>query len=107
MRDKDKPFVVYRRGVGFTTIVPRGAKGWAQFAVWLALLVPLVVWFAKHVRTPRDGLEFGIAVVLFCTALIGWAVCCIWWMAVRAEVVDVGVMNRDRQRRKRNKQREL
>jgi hypothetical protein len=57
MREQDKPFVLYRRGPWNFTIVPRGASGWAQFGVWMALLVPLVLWFENHEAAHDRGAE--------------------------------------------------
>jgi hypothetical protein len=65
MRDEDKPFVIYRRGSLNFTIVPRGVKGWTQFAVWMVLLVPLLVWFTQYAETHESGLQFAIGMALF------------------------------------------
>lgn len=105
MRDKERPFVMYRRGSGSFTIVPRGAAGWFQFAVWLALLGPLVVWFAEHAETDPDGADFYILVFLFCAGVLGWLIAGLWWMTARAKVVDVVVLKRDREMAERKRQR--
>ena len=83
MRGRDKPFVMYRRGPANFIIVPRGMLGWTQFAVWLALLGALVVWFADQFL-----LNSGI-----------------WWMIARAEIVEVAELMRDRQRARRKRRR--
>ncbi len=106
MRDKDKPFVMYRRGPANFTIVPRGTSGWCQFAVWLALLGALVVWFADHVGVNSDGAEFFYGIVLFGIGVFVWMVAGLWWMIARAEIVEVAELMRDRQRERRKQRRE-
>lgn len=106
MRRKDMPFVVYRRGPGSFTIIPRGLKGWAQFAVWLALLLPLVLWFADH-APPQTAGEFAhYGLVLFVIGLLAWFASGIWWMLARGEVIDVVELQRDRQRARRKVRRQ-
>ena len=106
MRDRVKPFVMYRRGPGNFTIVPRGALGWFQFAVWLALLGALVVWFADHVELNGRGPEFFYGVALFAIGVFVWMVAGLWWMIARAEIVEVAELMRDRQRERRKQRRE-
>lgn len=105
MPSKGKPFVVYRRGVGFIAIVPRGVMGWAQFTAWVALLVAAVWWFVDYSRDANSGQDFGVALFLFFMGLIGWSVCLLWWMFARSETVDIVVLKRDRQRAQRKKER--
>lgn len=106
MRGKDKPFVMYRRGPGYFTIVPRGVMGWSQFAVWMALLGALVAWFADHVETSGQGGDFFDGLVLFAIGVFVWVVAGLWWMIARAEVVDIVELMRDRQRERRKRRRE-
>jgi hypothetical protein len=106
MRDEDKPFVMYRKGPMNFTIVPRGVRGWAQFGVWMALLVPLVVWFADYAEAHEGDPQFAIGMVLFFAGMLVWTLGGIWWMRARAEVVDLDAMlklkrEQDRKRRGR------
>lgn len=105
MRDRRKPFVFYRRGAGSFSIVPRGAAGWGQFAVWIALLAALVTWFVDHARANARGPAFFEGLGLFGAGLLAWFVGGIWWMLARAEVVDMAELTRDRQRRARKQRR--
>jgi hypothetical protein len=89
MRDEDKPFMMYRRGTLNFTIVPRGVKGWTQFAVWMALLVPLMLWFASYAAEHGEGPDFYIGLALYLGGMLAWTVGGIWWMKARAEVVDL------------------
>lgn len=106
MRDKRKPFVVYRRGPGSFTIVPRGAKGWGQFAAWMALLAALVIWFVDHAEAYARTPTFFEGLGVFGAGLLAWLVGGIWWMLARAEVVDVVELTRDKHRRARKQRRE-
>jgi hypothetical protein len=104
MRDEDKPFVMYRRGTLNFTIVPRGVKGWTQFAVWMALLVPLLLWFAGYAAEHGEEPDFTIGLALYLGGMLVWTVGGIWWMKARAEVVDLQELlklKRDLDRKKR------
>ena len=104
MRDADKPFVMYRRGRFNFTIVPRGIAGWLQFAVWMALLVPLTGWFVVHAEATEGTPQFVTGLVLFLGAMLVWSVAMIWWMKARAEVVDLQEMlklKREQERKSR------
>lgn len=92
MRDQDKPFVLYRRGPFNFTIMPRGLKGWGQFAVWIALLVPLVLWFDNYAAAHSDGRELYAGLAAFFGGMVVWTLGGIWWMRARAEEVDVNAM---------------
>ncbi|MCL9999314.1 MAG: hypothetical protein NBV68_08030 [Erythrobacter sp.] len=105
MRDRDKPFVMYRRGPGNFTIVPRGVVGWSQFAVWMALLGALVVWFAEHTELNSRSADYYFGLALFGIGVFVWMVAGLWWMIVRAEVVDIVELMRDRQREQRKRRR--
>lgn len=102
MSRRQKPFVKYSRGPMNFIIIPRGAAGWTQFSLWIAVLVPHLVWFETHLPGRAREADLVVAVLLFVVGLLGWLICGIWWMLARAEVVDVGVLRRDRalQRRK-------
>jgi hypothetical protein len=89
MREEDKPFVMYRRGLMNFTIVPRGVAGWSQFAVWMALLAVLTTAFAIYSEAHKDSSEMTIALVLYIAAMLIWTLGGIWWMKARAEVVDM------------------
>ena len=101
MRAQVKPFIVYEGGVVPYRIVPRGWKGWAQFGLWLALLTPLLVWLANHVRTQQSGADFGTGVFLFLMAVTVWLVAGLWWMLARAEVIRVVEIKRQKQYERR------
>jgi hypothetical protein len=106
MRDKGKPFVMYRRGPANFTIVPRGMLGWSQFAVWMALFGALVMWFADHAEANGKGAAFYDGLAVFAVGVIVWFVVGLWWMLARAEVVEVAELMRDRQMAKRKQRRE-
>lgn len=92
MREEDKPFVLYRKGPYNFTIVPRGVKGWAQFGVWIALLVPPSIAFAVYAEANEGRPEFWVALAVYLVATLIWSLAAISWMRARAEVVDVAVM---------------
>lgn len=92
MRDEDKPFVMYRRGPGNFSIVPRGRKGWALMGLWLALPIPLVIAFAIHAEGHEGEPAFFAALAAFLAAMLVWAVAMVRWMKARSEVIDVGQM---------------
>ena len=105
MPNRRKPFVVYRRWQGRFTIVPRGVAGWGQFAVWMALLVALVVWFARHLETNAKAPGYYEGIGLFGAGLLAWVVGGLWWMFAHAEVIDMSEFMRDRQREARRRRR--
>ncbi len=107
MRDRNKPFVVYRRGWASFSIWPRGIRGWAQFAVWLAMLVPGIAWFAEHVDSRLSGSDYGAGIVVFCMGVVIWLVGGLWWMLARAETVDVVELRRQKQYERRERKRAL
>lgn len=100
MPDRNKPFVIYRGGWLSYMIVPQGVMGWMQFAIWLSLLAPLVLWLMRHSKS-HDGVDLFYGVVLFIFGVLFWLLGGIWWMGVRAKVVDVVVLRRDRQLKRR------
>jgi hypothetical protein len=106
MRQKRKPFVLYKGGVLRYMVVPRGIRGWTQFVLWLAMLAPLVLWFVDHVTDPRKGHEFGASVVLFATGIVAWLIGGLWWMLARAELVYVVEIRRQKQYARWEKERE-
>lgn len=106
MRDRDKPFVMYRRGPASFTIVPRGVAGWCQFAVWMALLGALVIWFVGHSKASGSSADVSDGFLLFVIGVFLWVVAGLWWMIARAEIIDVAELIRDRQRQRRKRQRE-
>ena len=97
MRKRNKPFVVYRRGPGSFTIVPRGLIGWAQFAVWIGLPVPLIVLFFDYAGHHAQGENFAAAVMLVGFGVFSWVILGIWWMYARAEVVEMAEHIRSKQ----------
>lgn len=105
MRDRGKPLVMYRRGPANFIIVPRGAGGWIQFAVWMALLAALVMWFADHAEANDSGADYYYGLALFGFGVFAWVVTGLWWMMARAETVDVAELMRSRQRERRKRQR--
>ena len=97
MRTQGKPFIIYEGGALPFMIVPHGWKGWAQFALWLATLMPLVLWLSSHMRTPQSGSDFGTGVFLFLMGLTVWLVGGLWWAIVRAEVIRMVEIRREKQ----------
>lgn len=106
MRRRDKPFIVCRRGSGFFTIRPRGAKGWLQTVIWAALVVPLVVWFSGYTGASEKADDFVPALFLFCMGILAWVIAGLWWVFTRAEVVAYSVILRDKQQARRANQRQ-
>jgi hypothetical protein len=104
MRNEEKPFVFYRKGPLNFTIVPRGLNGWAQFAVWMGLLVPPCLWFTDYAATHGEGPGLYIGLAAFLGMTLVWTVGGIWWMKARAEVVDVNELlklKREQERKRR------
>lgn len=97
MPKRDKPFVIYRGGWIDYMIVPKGLVGWMQFLIWLALLVPMALWFMDHSKV-HEGPDLANGQLLLVFGILFWLLGGIWWMSVRATVVDVPVLRRDRQR---------
>lgn len=100
MPKRDKPFVIYRGGWFSFIIVPQGVIGWMQFAIWLSLLVPLVLWFMDHSKA-HEGADLFYGLLLLIFGVLFWLLGGIWFMSVRAKVVDVVVLRRDRQMERR------
>lgn len=106
MRNEDKPFVLYRKGPMNFTIVPRGAKGWVQFGVWMALLVPIMIVFTIHAKAYEGTPAFFFGLALFLGTTLVWSLAMIWWMKARAEVVDLAEMlklKREQERKRRGR----
>jgi len=97
MPAKVRPFIVYQGGVLPYMIIPRGWKGWGQFAAWLALLTPLLVWLANLLQTRQNGTDFATGLFLFLMGVIVWLVAGLWWMLAHGEVIRVTVIKRDKQ----------
>lgn len=94
MRDADKPFVMYRRSRFNFNIVPRGARGWFQLGLWLALLAAPTIAFAIYAEAHEGTPAFHVALGLYLLAVLIWSFAMIVWMKARAEVVDVSEMLR-------------
>lgn len=105
MGDRDAPFVVYRRQTGFFTIVPRGRKGWIQVGAWIALLIPLVIWFAGHSEAPLGKRDLVDGLGLFCIGIVAWLIGGIWWMLAHGEVIDMAELMRDKYMKERKRRR--
>jgi hypothetical protein len=105
MRDADKPFVMYRRSRFNFSIVPRGVKGWGQFAIWMALLAPIMIIFARYAETLEGTPMFAVAIGLFVAATLVWSIAMIVWMKARAEVIDVTDMLRQKRQNDRRPRR--
>lgn len=97
MPNRVRPFVLYTGGWLNFMIVPRGVKGWAQFAIWIALLVPLVLWLDGHLDSSRTGPAYGDGLLLFFAAAAAWLIGGLWWMLANSEVVSVVELRRERQ----------
>lgn len=89
MRDADKPFVLYRRGPMNFTIVPRGVKGWVQLVIWMALLVPPLLWLNDYAAAYGEERALYPGLAAFMGMVLVWSLGGIAWMRPRAEVVDV------------------
>jgi uncharacterized membrane protein YgcG len=89
-------------------IVPRGAMGWLQIGLWLALAAMLVSWFVSHASKPpfARGAVFEDVVFLFIFGMVVWVIAGLWWMRTHAEEVDIVVHLRDRQRARRRGRRD-
>lgn len=92
MRESDKPFVLYRKSRFNFTIVPRGVRGWTQFAVWMAMLMPPTLAFIAYADAHDSDPGFFVAGALFLLATLVWSLGGIWWMKARAEVVDLDAL---------------
>lgn len=103
MRDRNAPFVIYRRGPGSFYIVPQGVAGWVQSSAWLALLGLLVMWFTHDAGPGVSGSGRSETVALFVVGLAIWGVGFVWWMLAHAQVIEVAELMRDRQREARRR----
>jgi len=101
---RSMPFIMYSGGP-VPIVRPRGIKGWAQVAVWLALLAPLVLWFEGHLGPVYTSADKPTAIFLFCTGLVVWLIAGIWWVVVHSEVVPLVEVRRERQYRRRQRHR--
>ncbi len=106
MRERNRPFVLYIGGLTGYWIKPRGGRGWVQFILWLALLVPLVLWVVDHAAQPHAKSDHAAGFVLFGAGVLAWLVGGLWWMLARAEVVQMVEVRRARQYARREKERE-
>ena len=106
MRESVKPFVVCKRGPGSFTFRPRGAKGWLQTGVWVALLLPLGLWLANHTGPNARAGDFIPALLLFGIGVLTWLAAGVWWLFAHAEVNDLSVVLRDKQRSRRRHDRQ-
>ena len=96
---------MYQRGPAHLTIVPRGFAGWFQLTAWLAVLAAHIFWFARYVDGLGRNDSMGPGLFLFCMGLVGWLICCFWWMAARAEVIDYLELQRDLKRQRQKQER--
>lgn len=106
MRDRVKPFVVYRRGPGSFTFRPRGLKGWLQTGIWAVMIVPLGMWFVDHTGPGARSEDFALTLFLLCMGVLAWLIAGLWWMFAHAEVRDWAVVLRDKQRERRKRKRQ-
>jgi len=89
MRDEDKPFVMVRRGRWHFTIMPRGARGWTQFAVWMAAFAVPTIAFAVYGERVEGQPRFWVALALYLASVLVWSLASLRWMKARAEIIDV------------------
>lgn len=106
MRRRDRPFVLYRGGQVTWRLRPRNFRGWIEFAIWLALLGPIVLWLLDHVETRWQGRDFHTGLVLFAAMVVIWLIGGLWWMLARAELVNVVEVERQREWERRKRERE-
>ena len=97
MRSQAKPFTLLEGGALPYLIVPRGLKGWSQFAIWVATVVPLVAWVSYHLKTVTDGSEIAAGLFLFGIGAAVWLFSGIWWALPRAELVRMVEVRRRQQ----------
>jgi len=97
MRTTAKPFALIEGGVLPYMIRPRGWKGWAQFAFWIAAAMPLVLWVSCHLKTAGDGSELAAGLFLFGIGAVVWLFAGIWWALPRAELVRMVEVRRRQQ----------
>lgn len=105
MRERVKPFVICWRGAGSFTFRPRGLAGWLQTGTWAVLIMPLVMWFVGHAGPNARSEDFAPALFLLCIGALAWLIAGLWWMFAHAEINDLSVVLRDRQREQRRRQR--
>lgn len=105
MRAREKPFVVCWRGAGSFTFRPRGVQGWLQTGIWVVLVAPFVVWFSDYTGPNVRPEDFGPALFLFCMGLLAWLIAGLWWLFAHAEITDLSVVLRDKQRKRRERER--
>lgn len=106
MRERVKPFVVCRRGQGSFTFRPRGAQGWLQTAIWAVLVVPLGVWFSHYAGPTARPEDFVPALFLLGVGVLAWVIGGLWWMFAHAEINDLSVVQRDKQRERKRRERQ-
>ncbi|MFM7403024.1 MAG: hypothetical protein ACKO1N_02780 [Erythrobacter sp.] len=102
-----KAFVKYVGGSLPVVIVPRGIKGWLQFAIWLALLAPVILWLEHHLDTPVKTAHSGEAIFLFCVGVVAWLILGLWWILAHSETVQMVEIKRQKQRERRRRQRQM
>jgi hypothetical protein len=88
MADSDKPFILYRTGLGGFKIVPRNAQGWRQTIVWMLFLAPITGLFAWFASSEPEGTRFYLGLGLYLAAMLVWGIGGMIWMRRRSEVVD-------------------
>ncbi|MFO6446220.1 hypothetical protein ACLBKU_03660 [Erythrobacter sp. NE805] len=97
MSGKQRPFVVYVGGAIAYRIAPRGLRGWLHLLVWLALLVPAILWLDEHLDSPLTRSEYAAGLLLFAVGVVAWLIGGIWWMLAHGEIVQVVEIKRKRQ----------
>ncbi len=106
MRSRRDPFVLYRGGTIDYLLMPRGIAGWLQFSLWLALLVPLVLWLDTSLGDRANAAYQKDAIFLFCAGLAFWLIGGLWWMLAHCETIDTLEIVRARQYERRRQKRE-
>jgi len=103
-RSRQQPFIMFSGGP-IPILVPRGLKGSAQFAVWLALLVPLILCLDEFLDSDRAAPDSEFGVLLVCLGIVAWLIGGLWWMTAHSQVILWVEMQRDRQYKRRERDR--
>jgi hypothetical protein len=87
MRDEDKPFVCYKRGLSLK-IQPRNAEGWRQFGLWMMAIGPMTCLFIWAMSTHPRPVQIAVYVTFYVAAMLTWAFNMVRWMLARSEIID-------------------
>ncbi len=89
MGGSDKPFLLYRTGIGGFKIVPRNAQGWRETILWMLLIAPIIGLFLWFGSSEPEGIRLYVGLGLFLVAMLIWGIGGAIWMRRRSEVIDL------------------